>query len=167
MKEEDTANGASTTRESERHQRPPGNGVQWEWSSLPITSRIQSGLSQKSVTAPLLSYALCCFAAHYSPPKNLGARPNWIAISILHPGGRHGLRPAEDVGCTEQCASQKRSPHWTVERFGDNFDATLAVAGRFRAAVAIGRPAAAAARLGDFYRMVTTLSQLPLDSSQT
>jgi len=100
------------TRGSGRNQSLPGNGAKWEWSSLPIKDTTRSELWQKMVmvTAPVLSYALCRFASYYSPPKNLGARPNWTAISVLHPGGRHGLRPADDVGCTQQCAPLKRSP---------------------------------------------------------
>ncbi len=112
VRREGTANWASMIRGSRSHQSLPGKGADWGWSSLPITGRTRSGLWQKMVrvTAPVLSYASCCFASYYSPPKNLGARPNWTAISVLHPGGRHGLRPADDVGCTQQCAPLKRSP---------------------------------------------------------
>src|SRR5205814_9954678 len=38
-KEEDTADEASTTLGSGRHQRPPGKVSQREWSSLPVTGR--------------------------------------------------------------------------------------------------------------------------------
>src|SRR5206468_12797532 len=102
------------------------------------TTRSELWQKMVMVTAPVLSYALCCFASHYSPPKNLGARPNWTTISVLHPGGRYGARalPMHAVGCWQQCDPLKRPPlaRRTVR---DNFDATLAVAGRFRAAVAI------------------------------
>src|SRR5438552_9431053 len=41
-------------RGSRAHQSLPGKGEEWEWSSLPITGRIRSGLSQKIVTALLV-----------------------------------------------------------------------------------------------------------------